>query len=189
MLGGLFLFRNKLRTVFSLFVAVPYLVFYSVQLIGFNHPKFGTVFHLGGFVMIAIISMSWLIEVFQKKNDYSKISFRPVHLLLIPAAFFAFWLPEQNNLPHFDPLLILTSGGGLALCMMLPVYITIQSLFYPDINMFIMRVIGIFGLLFASYNIFFTWGSNFSQAWWGGAEHLPMLLISVYAIIVGYRKH
>ncbi|MBU1014385.1 MAG: hypothetical protein KKG99_15405 [Bacteroidetes bacterium] len=185
----LFLIRNKARTAFSLFVGFHYLLFYTVQLIGFNHPNYGTVFNTGGFVMIGIISFAWFSEIYSKKNGYSKISFQPMHYFLIPASLFAFWLPERHGLPHLDPLLIFSSAGGLALCMMLPVYITLQSLFYPHINLFIMRVSGIFGLLFASYNIFFTWGINFSQAWWGGIMHLPMLFISIYALIVGYRKH
>jgi len=55
--------------------------------------------------------------------------------------------------PDLNPVYILTSGGGLAFCMMTPVYLAVLLFFYPEVNMPLMRVTALTGLIIALYNI------------------------------------
>ncbi|MCX8125869.1 MAG: hypothetical protein N3E40_01815, partial [Dehalococcoidia bacterium] len=120
---SLVVWRNRAARAFSLYAGLSYVVFAFVQNMAFGQ-SFGSGVITSNIVMFLALAGFWFWEARVRVNDFR--NFRPpmVRWLVVPAAFFAFWMPIdwQTRGPLFDPLLLFTSGSGLAFCMMTPVY-------------------------------------------------------------------
>jgi hypothetical protein len=80
-------------------------------------------------------------------------------------------------------LLLLTSPDyGLTFCLTTPVFLFLLVLFYPRVNTFAYRITAFNGLLYGLVNLthFFT-----PERSWMGVLHLPLLVISIYALVLG----
>ncbi len=87
----------------------------------------------------------------------------------------------------FNPWLFFTTEAGLTGCMMLTVYTGFQAIFYPDVNLGLMRLSGFIGLLIAILNLlthFILIPTNF----WIGVLHLPLFLVSLSAFLLSLRR-
>ena len=107
---------------------------------------------------------------------------------VVPLAFLAFWYPlnQDTFLPDFNPIYLFTNVAGLTFCMMTPVYLAILLLHYPQINIATLRVTGLAGIIIASYNILLNFFMYPDLLWWNGVLHIPLLMISGYAL--GQKK-
>jgi len=110
---------------------------------------------------------------------------------VIPAAFLAFWYPCSisgvSAVRNFNPVKLLTNEAGLTFCMMTPVYLSIVTLYHPRVNVATLRVTALVGAIIGVYNVIL----NFFLApslWWNGVLHMPLLTISIYGLILSFRK-
>ena len=94
----------------------------------------------------------------------------------------------ETMAPDFNPIYIVTSGAGLAFCMMTPVYLAVLLAFYPRVNIPLLRVTALIGLIIGIYNALVNFVFLPKVLWWNGILHLPLLAISLYALILAYRK-
>jgi len=84
--------------------------------------------------------------------------------------------------PNFDPVLLLTSPDyGLTFCFTTPVFLLGLILIYPNVNQFAFRITAFSGLLYGLFNLT-HWFNPDTQ--WMGFLHLPLLIISIYALIL-----
>jgi hypothetical protein len=88
---------------------------------------------------------------------------------------------------NFSPVGLLTNEAGLTFCMMLPVYLAVLTLGYPDVDHTVLRItagIGVFTGLLNVIEFFLipVYGP------WMGTLHLPLLLISLYAFALSLRN-
>lgn len=70
--------------------------------------------------------------------------------------------------------------------MMTPADLAILILFFPQVNLVTMRVSELVGLPNGMYQMMFTSEMNFSEAWWGGVLHLPLVSVSIFALVLAY---
>ncbi len=110
--------------------------------------------------------------------------------MVAPLALFAFWLPVNGAAtppqPDFNPALLVLNEAGLTFCMMLPFYLALLSLGYPAVDGTILRVGGFIGFVIALMN--FAMASMAPQYGpWMATLHVPLLLISAYAFVLGWR--
>jgi hypothetical protein len=90
--------------------------------------------------------------------------------------------------PDFNIIYLLTNEAGLTFCMMTPVYISLLILHYPRINLVTLIVTSLVGTIIGIYNILTNFIMFPSLLWWNGILHLPLILISVYGLIISLRK-
>ena len=184
---ALVIWGDKITRLFDVYAASTILLFALFQNMAVTH-EFGFAVIAGNVVVYLFVAIAWFWEAFLKANV---LTFRPQPLWrywVIPMAFLAFWFPVNLETlgPDFSPVQLLTNSAGLALCMMLPVYLAILSLCYPTINRPVLRITGFAGVITAGFNIL-QW-FIFTSYTWLGIVHLPLLTISIYSLILSMKK-
>jgi hypothetical protein len=174
--------QRRMGRVLAAYMGVNYLVIACVQTMG-STEKFGFVIYSGALILSLILGITWIVVAFRGELG---TSFRdvPVHrYLLVPLALLAFWAPYDAEVrPYFNPLLLLTSADyGLTFCFTTPVFVFLLVLFYPKVNAFAYRITAFNGFLYGLLNVshFFN-----PELRWMGVLHLPLLIISLYALIL-----
>ena len=59
-------------------------------------------------------------------------------------------------------------------------------LYYPSVNLALLRVSSFVGMLFGAVNML-VWFFVMPVGWWMGVLHIPLLTISLYAFILAQR--
>ena len=187
---GLILHGEKSSRIFSIYAGITYLLFAFLQSIAVTE-EYGWGVIISNLLMFLFVALFWFWEAAVGENDFSRPGRRSLwNFAALLLAFFAFWGPinMQTMAPDFSPVHIFTSGSGLAFCMMTPVYLAVLLFFYPRVNLPVMRVTALIGLIIGIYNVL----TNFILApellWWNGILHLPLLFVSLYALVLAYQK-
>lgn len=183
MLFSLFVFKNRVARIFNIYAMISYIIFAFLQNVAFT-DKYGLSIVTINVVMFLFVAYVWLREVLSPQNDYSFSNIKWKDSWMILLALIAFWLPLNNKGFDFNPVHFLDSGSSLAFCMMTPVFLTIMSLNIPHINIVTYRVTAIIGFVIGLYNM-----SAFQNpvTLSVGVIHLPLLIISFYAMIRSYK--
>lgn len=166
-------------------IGCNYLIIAAAQTSG-QTQKYGFVVHIAALVTMIILGVTWLVVAF--RNDISPVFRKPVFVEygLILLAGLVYWGPytkiQGMIQPDFDPLLLLTSPDyGLTFCFTTPVFLMGLILIYPHLNQFAYRITAFCGLLYALFNLT-HWFNPDTR--WMGFLHLPLLFISLYALIL-----
>jgi hypothetical protein len=176
---------KKLGWLVAGYMGLNYLVIAVTETRG-QTQKYGFVVHPGGMIAYLILGITWLIVA--AKNDFTpsfkRLTVPEYGLFLL--ALLAFWSPysvaNTTIQPRFDPLLLLTSPDyGMTFCLTTPVFLFGLILFYPSVNSFAYRITAFNGLLYGLFNLT-HWFSPDRR--WMGFLHLPLLIMSVYALIL-----
>ncbi|MGB2963030.1 MAG: hypothetical protein WBB69_03500 [Anaerolineales bacterium] len=182
---------EKMGRIWAGYMGLNYLIIALVQTMGLT-VKYGFVLHTGGMVMNGVLGLVWLAVAFRNDLQPSFQSISWQHLILIPLALLAFWGPYVSSgsgvQPDFNPLLLLTSPDyGLTFCFTTPVFLFLLILFYPQVNILAYRITAFNGLLYGLYNLSHWFNPELR---WMGFLHLPLLIISAYALALPqiYKK-
>lgn len=169
------------------YMGINYGVIAFAQSMGVTE-EYGFVFFTGSLIGNLILAGVWLwvFAVNDLRLSLNKLGFS--HLFLIFLALLAFWAPysieQQVIKPDFDPMLLLTSPDyGLTFCFTTPVFLTLLTLFYARVNRFAFRITAFNGLLYGLLNLT-HWFKPETR--WMGVLHLPLLVVSLYALIRSY---
>ena len=154
-------------------------------------PTYGFALLVGNLVVFLIASLvfGWVAMYRKEPLRFEKLSWW--RYWVVPLALLAFWFPANTSLatpaPDFSIARLFLNEAGLTACMMLPVYLAVLTLASPSVDATVLRLVGWIGAMTGLLNVseFFL---NASYGWWLGIVHLPLLLISIYAFILGIRK-
>jgi hypothetical protein len=137
-----------------------------------------------------LVTIFWFWEAFVNKNDFTPQKPPTMRYWVAPLAFLAFWYPLnlETMKPDFSLMQFFTNVSGLAFCMMTPVYLGILTLYHPKVNIVTLRVTSLAGVVIGFWNIVHNFFTNPDILWWNGVLHLPLLLISTYALVLSFRK-
>jgi hypothetical protein len=178
---------DRATRAFNIYAAVLSVLMAVFQTMAITE-RYGFAVMTGSLLVYLLVAVYWIWEAIVKRNDFSPRKVPIWRWWVAPLAFLAFWMPINDALqPDFSPLLILTSEAGVTYCMMTPVFLAVLTFFYPTVNLATLRVAAFVGLTTAVFNViqeFFV----FPEAIWMGVLHLPLLLISLYAAILAFRK-
>ncbi|MEM0017699.1 MAG: hypothetical protein QW418_07485 [Candidatus Korarchaeum sp.] len=183
---SLVMLGDRISRVFSLYAAVSYLLFALLQGISITE-RYGFAIVTGNVIQMLLTSVLWFWEAIIKRNDFRSPKLSLKNCWTIPLAFLAFWYPMgPTGGPDFDPRYLLTNAAGLAFCTMTPVYLAVLTVYYPNVNKATMRVTGLTGAIIGFWNMvaFLTMPQ---LLWWHGILHLPLMLISLYALALSFR--
>ncbi len=182
MIASVFVFKNRVSQIFSLYVGVMYVLFAFFQSIAFTE-EFGLAIVTANLLMFLLVALTWVWEGMVQKSDLETPQLNSGRIWVIPFSLLAFWYPINLDTMMIDlnPLLIFTNVASLAFCMMTPVFLSVLILFYPNINFVTLRMTSSIGIIISVYNIL----SNFIMfpelLFWNGILHIPLTIISVYA--------
>jgi hypothetical protein len=187
LLVGLIVFRNKLARLFAIYVSIAYALFAIGQSIAITE-KYGVSICTINVVMFLIVAGFWAWEAVVLQNDYTLRKVPIWRYWVVPLAVLAFWAPSGRGRPDFNPVYLFTNGAGLAFCMMTPVYVALLTLCWPRINTPTLRVTSLVGFIISLYNLYANFGINPARRWWNGVLHIPLLVISLYGLILSLKR-
>jgi len=182
-------FGSRATRWFSVYVGVSYVLFAFLQSIAITE-KYGLSIVTSNLVMFLIVAVFWFWEAVVQRNDFALQKLSMWKYWVVPFAFMAFWYPANplTLMPDFNPVYLLTNGAGLAFCMMTPVYLAILTFYYPRVNVAAFRVTSIAGTIIGFYNVLVDFFMVPSVLWWNGVLHIPLITISIYGLILSFRK-
>ena len=186
---GLILFGSKMSRIFSLYVGTTYVLFAVLQGIAIT-DRYGVGIVTGDFVLMLLVAILWFWEVYITKNGFTPRKIPLIRYWVVPFAILAFWYPiNPTSLgPDFNFTYLVTNAAGLAFCTMTPVYLGILTIYYPKVNIATLRVTSLLGLIIGFWNMIANFFVNLDLLWWNGVLHIPLVLISTYALILSFRN-
>jgi hypothetical protein len=185
LLAGLILWKpGKWGRLLAGYIGVNYLILIVTCAMG-TTEKYGFVVMTGALVMYMILGLTWLAAAFRNPPV---AAFRKPTLLewgLLALALLAFWVPYSivggAVQPWFNPLLLITSPDyGMTFCLTTPVFLMALILCAPAVPRGALRITAINGFIYALFNLSHWF---VPERWWMGFLHLPLLLISLYALL------
>ena len=149
--------------------------------------KYGLVFYPNASLMFLAIAAGWFWESSVRKNNYT---FKPLpahRYLIVAAAIFSFWNPDQAG--DYRLILFLTSTSPIAFCMITTIYLGLLCSIYPRINLPLFRIESFVSLMIGIVTIgmgFFMDPPARGRHW--SLLHVPMVAVALYSFILGLRK-
>jgi hypothetical protein len=186
---ALILVGNRIGRIFSVYGGLTYLLFAFLQSIAIT-DKYGFGIVTGNFILMILVAIFWFWEASVNKNDFTPRKLSPIRYWVVPLAFLAFWYPMNpgSMKPDFNLTYLFTNAAGLAFCAMTPVYLGILTLYYPKVNIATLRVTSLLGIIIGFWNMIVNFLIEPDILWWNGVLHLPLVFISIYALILSFRK-
>jgi hypothetical protein len=180
---------NRFSRIFSFYVGINYILFAVLQSISIT-DRYGFAVVSGNFILMLVVALLWFWEVAVNKNDFTPRKINLIRLWVVPLAFLAFWFPLnlESMKPDFNLSYVFTNPVGLAFCNMTPVYLAILILYYPRVNIVTLRITSLLGVIMGFWNVLVNFLFNFDIFWWFGVLHLPLVFISIYALILSFKK-
>ena len=188
MIASVFVMKNRVTKIFSVYAGVMYVLFAFLQSIAFTE-EFGFAVVTVNLLMFLMVSITWFWDAVAARNNFEEPQFDRSRVWVIPFALVAFWYPinVDTMILDFNPVLFLTNGACLAFCMMTPVFLSILILFYPHINIATLRVTSSIGVVISFYNILTNFVMFPELLFWNGILHIPLTIISIYGFVLSVR--
>lgn len=177
--------RKKTSRWFTLYVTCSYLLYAVIQNIAIT-SQYGFSMVTMNVVMMLLVAYVWLRDCWKGENEYTFTNLNGKTAWLVLVALFCLWWPMniKTGAPDFNPLYLFTGGSAMAFCPMTPVFLVILIWCKPTINRTTYRVTAMVGLIIGCFNM----GSFAHPAgFYLGIYHLPLLLLSLYALISSKR--
>ena len=180
---------NRISRIFSFYVGINYILFAVLQYISIS-DTYGIAVVSGNFILTLFVAFLWFWEFAVNRNDFTPRKINLIRLWVVPLAFLAFWYPLnlESMKPDFNLSYIFTNPAGLAFCNMTPVYLAILILYFPGVNIVTLRITSLLGVIIGCWNLLVNFLIDPEVLRWNGVLHLPLVFISVYALILSFRK-
>lgn len=180
---------NRFTRIFSFYVGINYLFITVFQYISIT-DTYGFAVVTGNFILTLGVAFCWFWEAVVTRNDFTPRKIPLMRFWIVPLAFLAFWYPLnlESMKPDFNLANIFTNSVGLAFCNMTPIYLGILTLYYPKVNIITLRITSLLGIIISFWNVLINFIISPDILWWNGVLHLPLVFISLYALILSFRK-
>ena len=180
----LFMFKDRIRTLFNWYVAISYLVFAFIQNMAVTE-QYGFSVVTVNFAMFLFVTYVWIREALNPHNHYDFSNLHWKYAWMIVFALFAYLCPFTNQgTLDWNPLNYFYKNSVTAFCLTTPAFLTIMTLNIPRITVVTYRITAIIGTIMGIYNMF-----NFfnPHSVYVGFIHIPLLTISLYCAILSYK--
>lgn len=192
LIAGLIVLPKRISRVFYAWAGINLLVVAIFQNMA-NTRSYGFAVLTGNLLVYGLASALWFRAAFRPDGDRLNF-YRAVprwRYGVIPLALLAFWYPVSTAsgipMPDFTLSGWVTNEAGLTFCMMMPVYLAVLTLAFPDVNRTVLRTSGFIGLFTGLLNVIeFLLIPIYGP--WMAFMHLPLLLISLLALVLSFRR-
>ncbi|MEJ2600409.1 MAG: hypothetical protein P8Z00_18890 [Anaerolineales bacterium] len=188
LIAGILLFGNRLRRAFDVYLAILYIAMAFFQTMAITET-YGLAVITGNLALVLVVGLFWIWEAMVKRNDFAHRK-RPWWAWWVaPLAALALLAPVDASTmsPDFSLIGMLSNEAGLTFCMMTPIVLAVLAVFYPTVNLAVLRVTSFVGMLLGAVNMI-VWFVVEPWGWWMGVMHVPLILLSVYGFVLGQRK-
>ena len=184
---GIIFFGNRFSRLFAVYAGLAYLAFNVLQNFSFS-PEYGLGILSQNLITMLLVSLLWFWEAFAGQNDFSPTRLTPLKWSFIALACWAFWDPINavTRMPDFNPLYLINNPGGVAFCMMTPVFLAVLMTFYPKVNFALLRVNSLAAVIIGIFNVLVVF-ANPAVYWWFGLLHLPLFILGVCGLIISVQ--
>jgi hypothetical protein len=183
LLGLLLLYAQRVGRIIAVYFGGLFLFQAFSQNITVT-PTYGLAILTGNLVIIAITGVFWIWEAVRPRTEFA---FRRLPLWrywVIPFVVLAYWFPVGPGLlPYFHPLLLLTSDFAVTFCPTAPLVIALLTLFYPQVDLRLLRVTSLVGFLIGCFNILSAFVMP-GYTLWMLFLHTPLIFISFYGLLL-----
>lgn len=142
---------------------------------------------IGNTIVMLIVSAFCAYDAIKGKSDFDKKHFEAKRLWVIFPMLLAWLMPyainEQGIVKPDFSLFVFLNEAGVTYCMITPVIIGAMILFSKGVYKPIFSIISFVGFIFGVMNML-TWFVFNSPNWWMGILHLPLLILSFYALLL-----
>lgn len=179
----LLVFRNKIKLLFNLYVAISYIAFTFIQNMAVTE-EYGFSMITVNVVMFLFVAYVWILEVFQSRNDYSFSNFKWKYSWMILLALLVYLCPVSSTGFDYNPVNFFIKNSATAFCLTTPLFLTIMTLNLPKVNVITYRITAVIGVIIGFYNML-----SFLNPYTAflGVIHIPLLSISLYCAILSYK--
>jgi len=183
----LIILQDKISYFFTIYITILLFIISIFQNMG-TTETYGFSVITGNIVIQMIVVIFLVLELFIKKNRFSTGA-RPLWKWWVaPFAVLAFWMPMgTSGEPNFNLLYFFTNESILTYCMLTPVIIAIFTIYFPNVNIPVLRIMSYVGFLFGIMNML-TWFVFDPSMWWIGVLHIPLFVISIYGFVLTFLK-
>lgn len=185
-LTGVIVWKGKFSRCFAAVVGCFYLLYAVIQNMAVTE-QYGFSMVTVNVVMMCLVAFVWLRAAWKGSVvfTFDNISLKTVWT--IPVALFCLWWPMDMKtvMPDFSLHYLWDSGSVLGFCPMTPVFLTLLVLSKGGADRLVLRVTAMVGVIIGLYNM-----GNFATdtGFYLGLYHLPLLGMSVYALLSSKRK-
>jgi hypothetical protein len=159
-----------------------------------NTQTYGFAVLVGNLIVYGLTGLVWIRAALGPNGNRLNLSL-PLpwwRYWVVPLALLAYWYPVSTSgavpIPDFAPLGLVANEAGLTFCMMMPVYLAVLTLAYPEVDPTVLRISAFIGLFTGALNVAeFLLIPIYGP--WMAILHLPLLLISLYAFALSLRKN
>jgi len=148
---------------------------------------YGFVFLTGNALVQFIVLGFCAYDCFKGKTIIDKKNKNANRIWVIPLMLLAFLMPYSAdcmcNIYPAMTLSVLYNEAGVTYCMITPVIIGVMLLYSKGVDKATLSVMSYAGLMFGVMNMITWFGLN-QNGWWMGVLHLPLLVISLYGLVV-----
>lgn len=185
---GILVFGNRFSRIFSIYAGIAYLIFNVMQNFSFS-LQYGLGILSQNLITMLLVAILWFWEAFAGKNDFSPVKVTPLKWFFIALAFVAFWDPINaiTRMPDFNPLYLINNPGGVAFCMMTPVFLAVLLTYFPKVNLPLLRVNSLAAVIIGIFNVMVVF-ANPAVYWWFGLLHIPLFVLGVYGLFISLRN-
>lgn len=160
------------------------------QNMAYTHD-YGFVWLIGNTLIQFAVLGYCLFDVIKSKTEIKKENLNKRRLWIVVPMLLAFLMPYSINsenyvFPAFNSN-VLINEAGVTYCMITPVVIGNLLLFSKGVNKSTLSVISYVGFIFGLLNMM-TWFGLQIENWWMGVLHLPLMILSIYGMVVSNRE-
>jgi len=153
--------------------------------------NYGFVWLIGNTIIMLIASAFCIYDIVKQKTVFKRENLEVKRLWVIAPMLLAFLMPyavnEQDIIKPAFGLLALINEAGVTYCMITPVIIGVMILFSKGVYKPTLSIVSFIGLVFGIMNML-TWFVFRNQNWWMGILHLPLVILSFYALFLCRHK-
>jgi len=153
--------------------------------------EYGFVFLIGNALVQLIVLAFCAYDFVKGKTIIENKNFNGNRIWVIPLMLLAFFMPYATdcicNIYPDISLSVFYNEAGVTYCMITPVVIGLLLLYSKGVDKATLSVMSYAGLLFGLINMVTWFGLN-SDNWWMGVLHLPLMIISLYGLVVAYNE-
>jgi hypothetical protein len=152
---------------------------------------YGFVWLIGNTCVQFAVSIYCLYDVYKNKSLIIRADINKKRIWVIIPMLIAFLMPYSVDIngivrPTFNSS-VLWNESGVTYCMITPVIIGMMLLYSKYISKPILSVVSYVGFIFGLMNML-TWFGMQSENWWMGVLHLPLLILSLYGLVVTKKE-
>jgi len=177
-------FRNRAWRAFCLYAGFNFLLANAFQSFAVTERS-GLSIITCNLVWFTLVGGLWMWEAVVARSDAAHPPRVWWRYWVLPLALYAFWIPvvlDRHGAPHFLPLFFVKMKSEMTFCLTTPLYLGLMSLYWPRVNLSVMRITSLVGTIIALCG---SSGFLFDpHALTLVLVHVPLLLISVYSLVL-----